>query len=58
MHCPHCRYEGPPILSGPYSLHTEVPRGFVWLCANPVCKTILSVSTEKFDDLAQVPKAA
>lgn len=58
MHCPHCRHEGPPSLSGPYSLHSEAPRTLIWLCTNPVCKAILSVSTEKPDDLTQMRKAA
>ena len=50
--------EGPPSLSGPYSLHSEAPRTLIWLCTNPVCKAILSVSTEKPDDLTQMRKAA
>jgi len=41
-----------------YSLHSDVPRALVWLCANPVCKVILSVSTEKPDGLIQVREAA
>ena len=47
MRCPHCKHEGPPVLSGPYALHSEVPRGMVWLCANPACAAILSVSTQR-----------
>jgi hypothetical protein len=55
MRCPHCHHEGPPALSGPYALHTDVPRGLVWLCANDACRVILAVSTERPDEL---PKAA
>lgn len=58
MRCPHCKHEGPPVLSGPYDLHSEVPRGLVWLCANDECKAILSVSTEQALDGRALPKAA
>jgi hypothetical protein len=57
MRCPHCQHEGAPVLSGPYALHSEVPRGLVWLCANDKCKTILSVSTKQID-ATRLPKAA
>jgi hypothetical protein len=50
MKCPHCNHNGPPTLSGPYRLHTEVPHALIWLCANDACRAILSVSTERPND--------